>query len=565
MQQIARALMTAGALSLAALVACAGAGDERGAASTGSATGTAPGFSGAAGTGFQGGANSPGAGTAGSGVTIPPVLPPEQEVESSYEVPISTGHFVWIANPSSGRVAYVDATALTVKTVEAGNGPTYLAVVPGTDDAVIVLNVQSKDATFLRVSAGALQSRTFSGLAAGSNAWAVSPDGRYAIAWTDARRVPAAPKTKGFQEVTILDLQAPAGAAGTTTLAVGYRPASFAFAADSKRAFAVTEDGVSVIALAQAAVTSTVPLGENGTTDAADTRDVSITADGRLAVVRRDDSAVVGVVDLDSRVRTAISLGAPVTDVDVSTDGARAVAVARDNAEVAVLPLAGTAPAPAAVTHLIVTGETIGQVTLTAAGKVAVLYSNAVAAERLTVLTLGATPATHVVKLHAPVLSALPTPDGKFAVVLHPESTPDAGAPASMGADGGVPVAGPPPAARAFSLLPLDGTQPPRIEMTDAPVRAVAISPASDRVLLTVRADAAQSYGAYLGLLPALQVKRYPLASPPIAAGVVGGANRGYVAQQHSEGRITFLSLDSGDARTLTGYELGARVVEWSR
>ena len=180
----------------------------------------------------------------------------------------------------------------------------------------------------------------------------------------------------------------------------------------------------------------------------------------------------------------------------------------------------------------------------------------------VTALTLGATPAFHVVKLHAPVLSALPTPDGKFAVVLHPaDAAPDAGV---ADADAGAPAA--PPPARAFSLLPLDGTQPPRIEMTDAPVRAVAISPASDSVLLTVRGDEAPPvYGAYLGLLPSLKVDRYPLASPPIAAGVVGGANRGYIAQQHPEGRITFLSLDSGDARTLTGYELGARVVEWSR
>jgi hypothetical protein len=101
--------------------------------------------------------------------------------------------------------------------------------------------------------------------------------------------------------------------------------------------------------------------------------------------------------------------------------------------------------------------------------------------------------------------------------------------------------------------------------VTDAPVRSVAIA-RSDRVLLTVRADQApQVSGAYLGLLPALDVKRCPLASPPIAAGVVGGANRAYVAQQHPEGRITFLTLDSGEARTLTGYELGARVVEWSK
>ena len=66
------------------------------------------------------------------------------------------------------------------------------------------------------------------------------------------------------------------------------------------------------------------------------------------------------------------------------------------------------------------------------------------------------------------------------------------------------------------------------------------------------------------GRFPTLAVQRYPLASPPTAAGIVAAAGRGYVAQQQAEGRITFLTLDSGDARTLTGYELGARVVNWS-
>ena len=60
-------------------------------------------------------------------------------------------------------------------------------------------------------------------------------------------------------------------------------------------------------------------------------------------------------------------------------------------------------------------------------------------------------------------------------------------------------------------------------------------------------------------------MRRYPLASPPIAAGIAVAAARGYVAQQHPEGRITFITLDSGEARTLTGYELGARVVDWSK
>src|SRR3954451_24473699 len=48
---------------------------------------------------------------------------PEKEVESDYEAPVATGRFVWVANPKSGRVAYIDATTLQVRTVEAGNGP----------------------------------------------------------------------------------------------------------------------------------------------------------------------------------------------------------------------------------------------------------------------------------------------------------------------------------------------------------------------------------------------------------------------------------------------------------
>src|SRR5262249_31319016 len=147
--------------------------------------------------------------------------------------------------------------------------------------------------------------------------------------------------------------------------------------------------------------------------------DVSVTPDGKLAVVRRDGAASVAVVDLTSHARTEIPLSGVVTDVDVSSDGARAVAVVRATAEVAILPLGGHAPAPPDGQHVTIAGERVGQVRLTAGGTVAVLYSNALPSERLSVVTLGATPAFHVVRLHAPVLSALPTADGKFAVALH--------------------------------------------------------------------------------------------------------------------------------------------------
>ena len=52
------------------------------------------------------------------------------------------------------------------------------------------------------------------------------------------------------------------------------------------------------------------------------------------------------------------------------------------------------------------------------------------------------------------------------------------------------------------------------------------------------------------------------LAMIPQDAELRGVALRAFVAQAHPEGRITFVDLDSGAHRTLTGFELGAKVVE---
>jgi hypothetical protein len=541
----------------------------------------APGTGGAIGSDFGAGGSASASGGAGG------ALPPETEVESTYETPVATGRFVWVANPTSGRVAYIDAASLEIHTAEAGNGPTYVAPVPTTDgDAVVVLNVFSHDATVLRAPAGAqaLLSQTVRGVAPGANAWTICDDGRWAIAWTDARRMPGADPALGFQDVTVIDLSAPAAASAATILAVGYRPVALVCAAGSAQALAVTQDGVSVIDLGAAAaggprVTRTVALTDDPTEDT-DTRDVSITPDGQLALMRREGSPEVRFVDLATGAKTSVVLSGAVTDLDVSDDGARAVAVARDSAEVAIFALGA---APATATQLTLTGETIGSVVLAPGGKTALLYSNAADVERLVVLDLtAAAPTYRAIRLRGPVRSVFATPDGQNAIVVHgappaapaPAPAPDAGAATDAKGDAATPSdagavadagATASPVGGSFSLVPLDGTRPAKIQAADAPPQAVALSPAGDRALITARDDAKAIFRVYLALFPSLEVRTYPLASPPIAAGVVPAAGRGYVAQQHPEGRATFLSLDSGEARTLTGFELGARVVDWSQ
>jgi hypothetical protein len=212
----------------ALLITMAGCAAGSGASSPGGGGNT----SGGAGTGFgPGAAGSSGfdAGPAGAGGT----LPPETELESSYEVPVATGHFIWVANPTSGRVAYINAASFEVHTIEAGNAPTYIAPIPSSDDAVIVLNVLSDDATVLRMTATGLDSRTVRGVAHGANALAVSGDGGWAIAWTDARRIKNADQFEGYQNLTVikLDPQAPR----KTIVTAGFRPVSIGFAADGSK------------------------------------------------------------------------------------------------------------------------------------------------------------------------------------------------------------------------------------------------------------------------------------------------------------------------------------------
>ena len=561
-----------------------------------------------------------GSSASGSGGSSVPT-PPEVEAESSYEAPIATGRFVWIANPRSGRVAYVDASTLAVDSVEAGNAPTYVAPVPGASDAVIVLNVLSQDATYLRATsvpvaatgasaattATKLTSVMIPHLSPRANAWAVSADGRWALAWADVRRVAAASlggmlapadELEGFQDVTVIDLAATPPVA--TTVAVGYRPVSIAFSDDLTRAFAVTEDGVSVIALppvavagaaGAAAAAATVPKVirdvsiDSGLSsrDAALATDVSISSASGVnrAIVRRDGFAEVRVVNLDTGDTVVLPLDGPATDLDVTPDGSKAVAVVRQSASVYVIPLGAEAPTPDAVVKTTIAGAIIGSVVLTADDATAILYSNAIASDRLEVLDL-ATGESHELRTHAGVLSVFPTPDSKYAVVLHRDSgTGGAGAGTGGAGTGGAGTGGagggssggggatdlgpPPPPPRpgkAFSILPLDGSRSGRIQGTEAVPQSIGVGPASDRVLVTIRDDAAAVYAVYVASIPSLEVQRFALASPPTAAGVVAAAARGYVSQDHPEGRITFIPFDGSSLRTITGFELGARVVD---
>lgn len=482
------------------------------------------------------------ASSSGGAPGAPAEPPPEKEVESEYEAPVATGNFVWVANPKSGRVAFVDAATLQVRTVEAGNGPTFLASVPAQVlDTTLVINVLSQDATLLRASKDKIETKTFK-VARLANSLAFSKDGRFAIAWANAAKNAAAPKTEGFQDITVIDLQA-----GTSTiLAVGYRPVSVGFVDNVPRAYAVTQDGVAIVDLAAApVVTKNVLLSDNPTEDPG-TRDVSVTPNGQLALIRRDNQKTITVLSLDTGERKNVELPDNVTDLDLSDKGDRAVAVIRNTHQIAVLPVPGIFGAPATFSTVTIGTEKVGSVSLSAGGNRGLLYTNAEAVERLTVLELDKDPPPfRTVRLYSPVRAVFSAPNAQHSLVVHEPSVTNGPA--------------------AFSLVPIGSALPPKIVATQGPVAAGAVAMTNDRAIVAERDDKKKVYAAYIATLPQLMVDRYPLASPPNAAGVVPGAKRAFIAQEHPEGRLTFVDLDTGVARTLTGFELSSRVVDGSR
>ena len=265
---------------------------------------------------------------------------------------------------------------------------------PGHDDAVIVLNVLSDDATVLRVGAGGLESRTIRGVAHGANALAVSSDGGWAIAWTDARRIKNADPERGLPGPH-RHQPGPAAAKPKTIVSAGFRPVSVAFAADGSQAFAVTEDGITVVDLGGAAgprVSKNVIITDDPTENA-DTRDVSLTPSGGLAVIRREGSAAIGIVDLATSaraIRHAVGAGhrsRPDQRRQARGGGRPRHGRGRDPAARRRRP-SRTARSPASPSRARSSARSRSRRT----AATALLYSNATTLERLTVLTLGPTP-----------------------------------------------------------------------------------------------------------------------------------------------------------------------------
>jgi hypothetical protein len=274
-------------------------------------------------------------------------------------------------------------------------------------------------------------------------------------------------------------------------------------------------------------------------------RDVTVTPDGRYAVVRVDGKMALGFVDLREETLTELSLGDYVTDLDLSDDGKLAFAVS--GGALVVVPVPPPADAdPESFVHGSATGLTARSVSLSSDASLALLYSNAANSPYIGILSANADLSSYggrAVDVKAPVLAAFAAPDAQHGIAF--QST------AAGSTKGG-----------AFSIVSAQADRAPKVIGTDAAPMAVAFAPDGDKAVIATRDLTKKSYGVYLVGLSNLEQNLVKLASPPLSAGIVPAANRAFVAQAHPEGRITFVDLDDASEHTLTGFELAAKVMQ---
>jgi hypothetical protein len=375
----------------------------------------------------------------------------------------------------------------------------------------------------------------------GANRWSVSATGKWAVAWSAVERGQMLDPTEGLQEITVIDLSEKDMKA--TRLTVGYRPSAVQISEDDQSLIVVSAEGLTLIELGDEPTQKEwVDLGFEE-----ETRDVSLNQQGTHALVRRTGLSTVELIDLaDVEHSTELTFSGAVTDLDLA-EGGRAVAVIREKSELATFNLSDVLTNPLAIDVVKLSGEIFGSAALTNDGQIAVLYTNAVANDQVNIVNLE--PGSEFlqarkVSTQSSVYSVTTTPDGLHAAIL--------------GGDG----AGKP--SDSFALLALRNERFPRVVGTGAAVAQVALS--NGFGIISASSKVESVFEAYLLEFPSLSVRYAKMSTEPLATGVIQleseGVSLAYSAQKHSEGRVTFFDLATDQARTLTGFELSAEVVD---
>jgi hypothetical protein len=195
----------------------------------------------------------------------------------------------------------------------------------------------------------------------------------------------------------------------------------------------------------------------------------------------------------------------------------------------------------------------VGSATITPDGKSALLYTTATPVERLDILDLG-TGMARAVRLKKAVRAVAVSPDSRTALVVHTKADGDPHDPK-------IDVETAIDRSYGYSVVDL-GTAFAKLQLTDAPVGDLAVTPDASRAFVLLRDDTAGIRVAQRITLDSFIVDDFPLGSPPLAIAALADSKRMFVSQEHPEGRISFIHWETGAIESVTGFELNGRIMQ---
>ena len=471
--------------------------------------------------------------------------------------PAVTRDFVVVANKNQGALTKIQSSGSLSKvtSVEIGGRPTEVFAVGDTNRIVAFGRGEGSFAVVDLGAAGETDSVRRLPVLDNCNQITVSPDGLHAVLWYDNAAARVGETMGPLSEVALLDLSA--ASAAPVTIGVGVNVRQVSFAADGSRAVVVSDDGASVLEIAD--ITSNrsippIPLSDDGVTGqlGAD-RDVFVTEAADFAVVRRAGIDGLGIVNLETGDVRTVATGERLTDIELLGPSRELALLSPSRSAVGFVGLeaAGLGSGEGSgdgVDWVALPAGTAGFLVPSADGARVFATGGDVGDNLLASISVD----THLVasfNLRKNTRSLLNSSNGRYLLVVH-------------GRAAGRPVAGEPEEelvakSSAVSVVDLEqGTA--KLILLPADPGAVALNRDESQVLFTVSDESLGVRSARWIAFDSFAVQSVDFTRQPTDVGALPGSDWMFVTQSHPQGRISFLNLSTGAMREVTGFSLNA-------
>ena len=422
-------------------------------------------------------------------------------------------------------------------------------------DVALVINSGTHDLSIVRSTEAKDTVKTLDILPY-ANTIAVAPDGRFAVVYYSAEAAEPNDPVGDFQTVAVVNVQEEKEE--VLQISTGFHITGVYFHESLAIAYLVTDDGVSVLDLEgveDGDITPIVNVAENPLEDPS-MREVLITSSGDYAVVRNLALPKLTVVDLESGEMTTMEVAGLPTDVDLIPGSNRFLAVLRQQGLAYVVDLdALLAGEEEAVGEIDVGGSLAGAALVTPDGSRAVLYTTVGGIKAIALLDLNEEGYPwKSFSVQKSVLAVAVSDAGGTAVIFHEAE--------SYGADASgleKTIA----ASQGFTLFDLKSGYRKLIQTDNhwtSHLFVVGANGKDERAYVLTPDPAQIEHSVQQVDLESYIVDPLTIASTPTSMVYVPTSRKVAVAQDHLNGRLTFIDVDNGEQYSVTGYELNGLI-----